>query len=102
VVGCILALGWGISIAVYATARPVVENDEIYEMQNSKRNLRELERLGGKAAVLTSELDDWVASLWHGTSLAYTVGVITVIVAGATWFLWHPADAAAHSDAPPE
>jgi hypothetical protein len=43
--------------------------------------LRDLERFGGKAAVLFDELNRWFAGLWRGKSLATTVAWISVFVA---------------------
>jgi len=38
---------------------------------------RDLERFGGPAAVLADDFMRWLAGLWHGRSLAYTVAWIT-------------------------
>ena len=47
-------------------------------VDNSKRYQLELERIGGKSAVLAAEFDDWLAGLWHGTRLAGTLAVLTL------------------------
>ncbi|GEJ59029.1 hypothetical protein [Anaeromyxobacter diazotrophicus] len=82
VVAAILVAGWTLAAALYVTTPPVVEDPEIYEMEHSKKALRDLERIGGKAAVFTSELNAWVASRWEGKARAYTVAWLTVLVAG--------------------
>jgi hypothetical protein len=48
--------------------------------ENSKRYIHDLERFGGKAAVLSDEFMRWFAGLWHGTSLAWTVACITIFI----------------------
>ncbi len=47
----------------------------------SKRYISQLERFGGKAAVLFDEWIDWMASLVHGRRLAWTIGVLSVLAA---------------------
>ena len=49
--------------------------------EDSKRYRHELERFGGKAAVMADDLNRWFASLWHGKRLAVTVGVLAFLFA---------------------
>ena len=49
----------------------------------SKVYMREVQRFGGKAAVLFDEIDRWFAGLWRGKSLAITVGWISIFAAAA-------------------
>lgn len=42
--------------------------------------LHDLELYGGKANLLADELMRWFAGLWHGESLAYTIGCITIFL----------------------
>lgn len=49
----------------------------------SKVYMREVQRFGGKAAVLFDEIDRWFAGLWRGRSLAITVGWISIVAAAA-------------------
>jgi len=46
----------------------------------SKAYVRDLQRFGGKAAVLFDEFNRWFAGLWRGKSLAVTVGWISVFL----------------------
>jgi len=39
-----------------------------------------MELFGGKMNVLAMEFTNWFNSLWHGKSLAYTIGCITILV----------------------
>lgn len=45
----------------------------------TKRDLYQLEKLGGKQNVISVELDSWLTGLWHGRRLAYTIVVISAI-----------------------
>ena len=84
VVAVILIVGWTIAAAVYVgSPPPAAEDAEIDEMEHTKKYLRDVEIVGGKAAVFTSELNAWLASLWEGRRRAYTIAFLTVAVAGA-------------------
>ncbi|WP_248342436.1 hypothetical protein [Anaeromyxobacter paludicola] len=78
----ILLVGFAIAVALYATAPPVEEDEDVLAWERSKRYQRQLEQIGGKAVVLTSELNDRVASLWEGKARACTTAVATLLVAG--------------------
>ena len=47
----------------------------------SKAYRHELERFGGKAAVMADDLNRWFVSLWQGKRLAVLIGLLTVVVA---------------------
>ncbi len=83
----VLAAGWAAAVAIYATAEPVLQDPDIQEAQLSKSYQHQMELFGGKAAVAGAQFDDWLASLWHGQRLAYTVAVLTALVALACWAL---------------
>ena len=86
----ILLVGLGSAILIYRTA----QNDSInvlgYQQGNesgypvnpddSKKYLRDMALYGGKANVLMDELRRWFVGLWHGESLAFMVGGITVFI----------------------
>jgi len=40
-----------------------------------------MERIGGKSAVFAAAFNRWLGSLWHGTTLAFTVASLSVLVA---------------------
>jgi hypothetical protein len=54
---------------------------------DSSRELQQLERLGGKAAVQTFKLQRWVDSLWHGQRLAYTLLLLGAGAAALCWYV---------------
>jgi len=52
----------------------------------SKAYMRDLQRYGGRMAVLFDDIGRWWNGLWHGRSLALTVAFISVIVSLALYF----------------
>ncbi len=82
----ILLLGFGAAIAIYLTAGESPA-DPFAEFENSKKYAYELERIGGKAAVAADCLNKWFVGLWQGETLAYTVAVITIIIAAGYYFV---------------
>src|SRR5262252_2094159 len=53
----------------------------------SKAYMRDLQRYGGKMAVIFDDIGRWWNGLWHGRSLALSVGFIAVLVAFGLYFL---------------
>ncbi|HSY27149.1 MAG TPA: hypothetical protein VK832_06585 [Burkholderiaceae bacterium] len=49
----------------------------------------QLERVGGKFAVVAAELDDWFGSLWQGKQLGITLAFLTAGIAGGCFFFAH-------------
>ena len=81
----LLIAGWVIGIAIYASA----VNDEQLPFEltdDSKLYVRRIEELGGKSAVVYQEIGDFLGSLWHGSRLGLTIGVLSSAVA-LGWFL---------------
>jgi hypothetical protein len=78
----ILVLGLAASAVVYEMAPLDVESDNsniyVASINNSKKARLELERIGGKAAVVAVEFNDWFDSLWHGRKLAGTLAVLSI------------------------
>ena len=77
----VLLVGLTVSAVVFATAPADVEDDHlgvyVSSIHNSKRQLLELERIGGKAAVVAAEMSEWFDGLWHGRRLAGTLLVLS-------------------------
>ena len=82
-VASIVIVGWTIAAAAYLSAPPTVDDPDVYEMQHSRRYLREVERIGGKAGIFANDLDEWVSAAWEGKARGYTIAVLTIAVAGA-------------------
>lgn len=87
----ILLVGLGSAVLIYRAAANTPGNvlgydqgdGSIYPVmpEDSKKYLRDMELYGGKANVLTDELRRWLAGLWHGKSLAYTIACISALIA---------------------
>jgi len=81
----IVLIGIGSAVFLYATASPPPQHPLGYDPFASKKYLRELELYGGKINVLAVEFRQWFASLWRGTHLAYTIALLTVLLASLLW-----------------
>jgi hypothetical protein len=82
----IFLVGVTAGILIYLLADDEAANLAIHEMQISKTYVRELQRFGGKAAVIFDEFNRWFAGLWQGKSLGVTIGWLSVF-ASAVVFL---------------
>lgn len=79
------------AVAIYATASDERSDTLGYEIvdgvaypivaHDSKRYRHDLERFGGKAAVLADDFNRWFAGLWIGKGLANTVATLAAGVA---------------------
>lgn len=78
----ILAAGLLAAAVVYFVQPPDEENDLMGLGTPSKRDLYQMERLGGKANVVANELTTWFDSRWHGRKLASTLAVLAAAGAG--------------------
>jgi hypothetical protein len=93
----ILLVGLSSSMWMYLTAENDSENVLGYEIagdnaylitpENSKKFVHDLELYGGKANVLANDFMSWVVGLWHGKSLALTVGCITSSISLGFFFV---------------
>jgi hypothetical protein len=83
----ILAAGLGAGGAIYATADEEAENLRMQELLWSKRYNRELQRFGGKAAVLFDDFNRWFAGLWQGKALGVTIVWLSVFASGCVYLV---------------
>ncbi len=91
-VSCVVILALGLlgAALIYVTAKDGPEDAASYVVidgtaypvapGSSKTYVRQLQRYGGKAAVILDEFNRWFEGLWHGKSLAITVAWISVLV----------------------
>ncbi len=99
----ILVLGLFASALIYVTTDEdnsanevgyVFAGGEAYPIapNQSKRYIRDLERYGGKAAVVFDEINRWFDGLWRGRALGVTIGWISVVVSLALFLFarWLP------------
>ena len=92
----IVIIGLGSAVFLYATASPPPQHPLGYDPFASKKYVRELEVYGGKINILAVEFRQWCASLWRGKPLAYTIALLTVLLASLVWRMGSLA--AAHRD----
>ena len=88
----VAVVGFSGALAVYLTAGEDGDGDENVQtivvdgktfrvpLTSTKTYRRELQRIGGGAAVLADDLDRWFKGLWHGRSLGITLAWITAFV----------------------
>jgi len=89
----VLLVGLCSAILIYVTAGDDSNSAAIDEIVSSKQYIHELQRFGGKAAVLFDEFSRWFAALWHGKALAFTVAWISTVVSlGIFLFAMHLED----------
>jgi hypothetical protein len=77
----IIATGFIAGAGVYLCAGADPDADLVAQ----QREMRELARLGGTAAVQTVKFNLWLGSLWHGERLAATLAVLGLVLGGACW-----------------
>lgn len=56
---------------------------------NRQRYEFQIERMGGKMMVYLVRFNEWFFSLWQGRQLAYTVGVLSILIALACFWVAH-------------
>jgi hypothetical protein len=93
----VLGLGLASATLIYVFAADDPNADAARQIAEGRMYQHDLEVIGGKLMVHLVQFNDWFASLWHGTSLALTVAVLSVAI--SVGFLW-----VAHlmANAPPE
>ena len=94
-----LLAGLGSALAIYLTAGTPDEIGMVEEFEESKRFAHDLELYGGKANLIANKFTRWFEGLWHGQSLAYTVAVLTVVIAVGYFLVASRLAAHAASDA---
>ena len=60
----------------------VIVNGTVYPLatRDSKKYRREVQRFGGKAALVFDDFNRWFAELWQGKTLAKTVAWVSILV----------------------
>jgi hypothetical protein len=70
----------GAALIFWFTADSALKKTEI-EFANPRAYEFQIERLGGKATVYVVRFNEWFTGLWQGRPLAYTVAVLTLVIA---------------------
>jgi hypothetical protein len=82
----VLASGLAAATLIYIFAADDRDAEAAREIAGGRMYQHDLEVMGGKMMVYLAQFNDWFASLWHGTSLAATVAVLSVAIAlGCFW-----------------
>ena len=83
----VLVVGFATAGLVYAFAADDADLEAQREIASGRGYQHNVELMGGKFALLSTEFDQWFASLWRGKSLACTVGVLSAAIAGACFLI---------------
>lgn len=91
IAGLVLIVGLATAATIYFTAEeePQLSSSYVIVMDpaTTKTYVRDLERFGGKAAVLFDEFNRWFAARWHGRALGVTIAWISVGVAAVLFWI---------------
>ncbi|WP_416050953.1 hypothetical protein [Cupriavidus basilensis] len=94
----ILAAGWIAGVLIYLSAARDEAGDLAYGPGWQRQYDFQLERIGGKAAVLAAEFAQWFSDLWHGRQLAFTVAILCTGIALLCFFVAREMSLAANRD----
>jgi len=83
----VLVLGLASALGMYLAADDAPASAALAEMHGSKPYVHQLERFGGKAAVMFDQFNRWFAGLWEGRQLGVTVAWITIVLAAAMFLV---------------
>jgi hypothetical protein len=85
----VLVAGCAAALALYVTAEdeqaPSAETALLLSPGSSKTYVRDLQRFGGKSAVLFDEFMRWFDGLWRGKALGRTVALLSALLALALY-----------------
>ncbi len=97
VAALVLLAGLGGGVLIYLTSDDASDSVLGYEVmggtaypirpEDSKAYRHDLELYGGKANLLVNDFMRWFDGLWHGRSLAVTVGCIAIFAALAFFLI---------------
>ena len=85
----ILVLGLAAATLVFVFAAGDQDAEAAREIAEGRMYQHNLELMGGKLMVFLAQFNDWFASLWHGTSLALTVAVLSIAIALGLFWVAH-------------
>jgi hypothetical protein len=87
--GATLIIGLLVAAAIYIFSPEDGRADPLDEIARGRVYEYNVERVGGKAAVYALRFNRWLAALWHGRPLAYTVATLAIVIALACcWLAW--------------
>jgi len=93
----VLILGFGGAVWIYQMAGDDFSDVLGYEVidgnaypiapEDSRAYRHDVERYGGKAALVVDDFNRWFVGLWHGKSLAFTVAGISIFISLVLFFV---------------
>jgi hypothetical protein len=97
----VLAVGLIAAGLIYVFAADDPEAEALRETRGRMYE-HNLEVIGGKFAVYLAQFNDWFASLWQGTALAFTIAVLSIAIALGCFWVSHLIATAPPEDRGPE
>jgi peptidoglycan/LPS O-acetylase OafA/YrhL len=82
----ILCAGLIAAVLIYVSTGDA-GTDSAAEIASGRSYEFQIERIGGKATVYVVRFNQWLGGLWHGRQLAYTVAVLSVVIALACFWV---------------
>lgn len=83
----VLLVGLASAALIYLFAGEDAGADAAGAIANGRAYEYNIERIGGMAAVYAARFNRWLAGLWHGRSLAYTVAALGVAIAAVCFLV---------------
>jgi multisubunit Na+/H+ antiporter MnhB subunit len=96
----ILVVGLGSALLIFLFAELAPANP-LGDPGESKMYVHDMVLYGGKTNMVLGEFSEWLGSLWHGKRFAFTIAVLTLVLAAAFYYFFAPlpdADAGIGSD----
>ena len=91
IAGLVLIVGLATAAAIYFTAEDEPQLSSSYviviDPAMTKTYVRDLERFGGKAAVLFDEFNRWFAARWRGKALGVTIAWLSIVAAALLFWI---------------
>jgi len=91
IAGIVLIIGLATAAAIYFSAEEEQPLSTSYvvtiDPALTKTYVRDLQRFGGKAAVLFDDFNRWFAARWHGKALGVTVAWISIGVTALLFWI---------------
>ena len=91
IAGLVLIVGLATAAAIYFTAEDEPQLSSSYviviDPAMTRTYVRDLERFGGKAAVLFDEFNRWFAARWRGKALGVTIAWLSVGAAALLFWI---------------
>jgi hypothetical protein len=87
---------WGVGILIFGLVAAVLiyvfageDTDSAAALARGKMYEHNIQLMGGKFALYSVRFVEWFGSLWHGRTLAWTIGVLAIVIAGACFLIDH-------------